>query len=66
MNHWKNTYVAAALCGLLVLGAVAAPAHWYLWRSKLDGKTFCHQISPGEGWERVDGPFRDLRCEKPA
>lgn len=56
--------MAVLLC--LSLGAVAAPAPWYLWRSKVDGKTFCFQVSPGEGWERVDGPFRDARCKKPA
>lgn len=65
MNISKKSILAAALCGLLALGALAAPAPWYLWRSKLDGKTFCQQISPGEGWERVGGPFRDSRCEKP-
>lgn len=65
-NTGKHATLAAALGGLLALGAMAAPAHWYLWRSKLDGKTFCQQVSPGEGWERVGGPFRDSRCEKPA
>lgn len=57
--------VLAVLLGLS-LCAAAAPAPWYLWRSKVDGKAFCFQASPGEGWERVDGPFRDARCEKPA
>ncbi len=60
---------AACVMGLslcLSLGAVAAPAPWYLWRSKIDGKSFCFQTSPGEGWERVDGPFRDARCKKRA
>jgi hypothetical protein len=45
--------------------ALAAPAPWYLWRSKLNGKTFCTQTSPGSGWERIGGPYRDVRCEKP-
>ncbi|PTD96567.1 hypothetical protein C8261_09040 [Pseudothauera lacus] len=45
--------------------AVAAPAPWYQWRSKLNGALHCAQTSPGEGWERVRGPFRDVRCERP-
>lgn len=58
---------------LLLLGALllsqaasAAPAPWYLWRSKVDGALYCAQVSPGPGWERVRGPFRDLQCERPA
>lgn len=50
---------------LLSLGAAAAPAPWYLWRGKVDGATYCAQTSPGPGWERVRGPFRDLRCTQP-
>ena len=62
----SKTAVAMALLLGWALGAVAAPAPWYLWKSRVDGKTFCFQTSPGEGWERVDGPFRDARCGKPA
>lgn len=38
----------------------SAPAPWYYWRSKVDGKRVCAQVSPGQGWERdstaYDGP----------
>jgi hypothetical protein len=60
---------AAAAMALLLglwLGAAARPAPWYLWQCRLDGKTVCFQTSPGEGWVRVDGPFSDARCGKPA
>ena len=51
---------------LLTAGAIlAAPAPWYKWKSKLDGKVFCFQTSPGEGWERLSGPYKDARCETP-
>ncbi|THF62652.1 hypothetical protein [Pseudothauera rhizosphaerae] len=53
------------LCALVPPPADAAPAPWYLWRSKVDGKLHCAQASPGPGWERERGPFRDIRCEKP-
>lgn len=55
------------LLGALLLsrGAAAAPAPWYLWRSKADGALYCAQVPPGPGWERVRGPFADLRCERP-
>ena len=44
--------------------AVARPAAWYLWRSKLDEQSVCRQVSPGAGWEQAGGPFQDARCEK--
>jgi hypothetical protein len=56
--------VAAAMLVLFVSSAFAAPAPWYRWRSKLDGTVACAQTSPGEGWERIGGPYRDARCEK--
>ena len=62
----RGAVAAMALLLCLATAADAAPAPWYLWRSKVDAKTFCFQASPGAGWERVDGPFKDARCEKPA
>jgi len=43
----------------------AEPAAYWRWRSGLDGKEFCAQTSPGPGWTRVAGPFRDLQCREP-
>jgi hypothetical protein len=57
--------LANVLC-LVSLGAAAAPAPWYNWKSKLDGKVACMQISPGGGWVRDGGPdaqsYPDARC----
>jgi len=56
---------AAMLCiaALTVAAAaLAAPAPWYLWRSKLNGELYCAQTSPGQGWTLSDGPFKDLAC----
>jgi len=55
------------LCAVLAAGCLAAqaePAPWYWWISKVTGKQFCGQTSPGEGWERGRGPFRNSRCER--
>lgn len=43
----------------------AAPAPFYLWQSKLDGGLTCAQTSPGEGWLRLGGSFRDAGCHVP-
>lgn len=54
---------------LLILGstqALAAPAPYYLWMSKVDGSRVCTQTPPGEGWQKMSGPFKDSRCRKPA
>lgn len=53
------------LAAVFALDVLAAPASWYLWKSKLDGKTVCSQTPPGDGWERADGPFRDAHCKTP-
>jgi hypothetical protein len=50
----------AGACGVLI----AAPAPWFKWRSKIDGKQFCHQTSLGHGWEKASGPYQDSHCEK--
>lgn len=58
----------AALAAALIFGwqaAMAAPAAWYQWRSKLNGTLACSQTPLGEGWEKASGPYRDARCEKP-
>lgn len=52
------------VCLLWAQAALADPAPWYQWRSKVDGKVFCAQTSPGEGWERLAQAYRDARCER--
>jgi len=57
--------VALTAALLLVLSsALAAPAPYYQWRSKLTGQLACSQTPLGEGWEKSRGPYRDARCEK--
>ncbi len=53
----------ALLLGTAV--ALAAPAPWHVWRSRIDGVEHCAQTSPGPGWAHVRGPYRDLRCSVP-
>jgi hypothetical protein len=55
----------AIFIALAHIPASAGPAPWYKWQSKLDASTACSQTPLGAGWERVAGPFRDSRCEKP-
>ena len=50
---------------LLSMSLAARPAPWFLWKSKLDGKTYCAQASPGDGWEKTGGPFSDAHCQTP-
>ncbi|MFV3305365.1 hypothetical protein ACNFBT_08785 [Pseudomonas sp. NY15181] len=49
---------------LASLCAVAAPMPFYRWQSKLDGSYTCQQTSPGEGWQKIGGPFRDAGCRE--
>jgi hypothetical protein len=57
----KKLAAGVALCLFLPL-ACAAPAPWFKWKSQLDSKIACMQISPGAGWQRESGPYPDARC----
>jgi len=55
----------AGTTSLTPVGSVhAAPAPWYRWHSKVDGRTVCAQFSPGQGWEQGGGAFRDGDCRQ--
>ena len=56
--------VAATLLACISVAAVAGPAPWFKWRSKVDGKQFCSQTPLGQGWEKASGPFKDSHCTK--
>lgn len=58
-------FAGLIFAGLLLAGQLhAAPAPWYQWRSKIDGKLTCSQTPLGPGWDKAAGPFRDSRCQK--
>lgn len=49
--------------GWLAAAPLAAkPAPWYWWRSTLDGKRICAQVSPGAAWERDSDPYEGPGC----
>jgi hypothetical protein len=56
--------LALTMCGFASTGvALAQPAPWWRWQSKLDSKRIeCAQNSLGEGWIRYDGPYKDAKC----
>ena len=58
--------ITVLVLGLVSLAALAAPAPWYKWKSKLNGEIACMQTSPGDGWTRDSGPYHDARCLPPA
>ncbi|MBS1227441.1 MAG: hypothetical protein H6R17_718 [Proteobacteria bacterium] len=53
--------ICTAWCCSLVW---ADPAAWYLWRSPHAEGAICSQISPGEGWVVIKGPYQDGVCKK--
>ncbi len=55
----------ACLLTLLAFQALAKPAPWYLWESRIDGQRICLQYPPGDGWRQIGGPFSDIRCSRP-
>ncbi|QFY44599.1 DUF4124 domain-containing protein [Candidatus Methylospira mobilis] len=50
---------------LFCSASLAETAPWYKWRSKLDGNVVCSQTSPGDGWEKISGPYKTVRCDIP-
>ncbi len=61
----KTKIAAIAILAAFSASILAAPAPWFLWRSKLNGQRYCTQSVPGPGWEKVGGPYKDSRCVKP-
>jgi hypothetical protein len=54
----------AAVTTVAAGAALARPAWWYLYQSRIDGQRACSQTPLGEGWVQVAGPFKDAHCEK--
>jgi hypothetical protein len=63
-----KTILASLSIAILALGSApsdAGPAPWYQWRSKVNGMVVCSQTPLGSGWDRIEGAYKDSRCEKP-
>lgn len=60
-----NLGITAVLLFAVSAVSIAASAPWYQWKSKLDGKLFCGQTKPGDGWIQDSGPYKDARCSTP-
>ena len=63
MKTYHNV-IPGMLLACACAALAAAPAPWYKWRSKVDGKQFCSQTSLGHGWEKASGPYRNGQCDK--
>ncbi|MQY51328.1 hypothetical protein [Rhodocyclus gracilis] len=67
-RHPQSLRAGVAALALLALTAMplarAEPAPWYLWVSNTADGLICAQISPGEDWRILRGPFRDGLCRK--
>jgi hypothetical protein len=61
MKNLALTILGATLACFCAL-SLAAPAPWYKWRSKLDGKQVCSQTPLGKGWEKATGPYKNSQC----
>ena len=61
----KSRFAALVICSFICVPAFAAPALWYQWNSKSNDGRYCAQTSPGNGWERGSGPYKDAHCEIP-
>lgn len=55
--------VVGLMAWSLAFAALAAPAPWYYWRSKVDGARVCAQTSPGPGWERDSEAYEGPGCQ---
>lgn len=56
--------LVAAAFGMAAV-ARAGNAAWYRWESRIDGHIVCAQSSPGNGWQRIAGPYADAGCRRP-
>ncbi|UUZ54916.1 hypothetical protein LP419_02810 [Massilia sp. H-1] len=54
----------ATLFACACVAAVAYPAPWFKWRSKVNGSLVCSQTPLGPGWEKASPAFKDSHCTK--
>ncbi|UUZ49360.1 hypothetical protein LP420_03010 [Massilia sp. B-10] len=54
----------ATLFACACVAAVASPAPWFKWRSKVNGSLVCSQTPLGPGWEKASPAFKDSHCTK--
>jgi hypothetical protein len=64
MKTFNRLLAFGLALGLASQAALAGPAPYFQWRSKLNGAVACSQTPLGPGWEKFAGPYRDARCEK--
>jgi len=57
--------IVFALAALYCSSLFAGPAAWYRWNIPGGGLDICSQISPGDGWMIVKGPYQDALCKTP-
>nr|WP_312507736.1 hypothetical protein [Pseudomonas luteola] len=61
---FRHSRWTTGLLLIVSLSIAAAPAPFFKWRSKFNGQVVCQRTSPGDGWERLAGPFRDIGCQQ--
>jgi len=60
----KSKIAGMSLLVFFCAAAWAGAAPWFRWQNKYDNTILCAQISPGETWVIVQGPFMDSQCRK--
>jgi hypothetical protein len=66
----KEIQVISRLTAFIVLmlfcgSAFSSGAPWYRWINRVDKTIICAQISPGDFWDKYQGPYMESRCKKP-
>ncbi len=61
--NMKSRFATLVIYSFFCVSAFTAPASWNQWKSKLNNERYCAQTSPGYGWEKDNGPYKDARCE---
>ncbi len=58
----KFAVLALVLAAACAVQASGAP--WYRWKNRVNHTLLCSKTSPGDAWDKFDGPYSDLRCRK--
>lgn len=61
----KSKCMALVVFMLMCCVAYSSGAPWYRWQNRVDKTILCSQISPGDVWVQIQGPYMDSRCRKP-
>lgn len=60
----KMKSLIALVLALSCSSAFSSGAPWFKWKNVVNHTILCAQNSPGDAWQKFQGPYMEGRCRK--